>query len=87
MKGVNISKKSMDMYRTSHQFRAERVFVAVGMKDPFFGPRAMRKLAKMRKNRCYYVEIDEAGNFLQEWGVEVARLAIEVFNSRGRLMV
>lgn len=54
MEGVNISK-SMDMYCTSDQFQAEKVFVAVEMKDPVLGPPVMRKLATMWKNGCYYL--------------------------------
>lgn len=85
MKGVEISRKSVDTYRPSDQFQAADVFMAVGMKDPVLGAPAMRKLAKMWKNGCYYVEIEEAGHFVQELGGKVARLAIELFKKRGKV--
>jgi haloalkane dehalogenase len=59
--------------------------VAVGIQDPVLGPPVIRKLARMWKNGCYYAEIDEAGHFVEEWGEEAARLAIEVFEKQGKI--
>lgn len=49
------------------------------------GPQVMGKLAKMWRNGCYYHEVAEGGHFTQEWGAEIARLAIEVFERKGRV--
>lgn len=81
--GVDISKKCLQDYRTSDHFQAEDIFMAVGMQDPVLGAVVMRKLARVWKNGCYYMEIGEAGHFVQEWGDKVARTAIEVFEKQG----
>jgi haloalkane dehalogenase len=82
MEGVDISKRSMHMYRTSDHFRDVDVFMACGMKDPVLGSPVMKNLSKIWNNGCHYTEIDEGGHFLQEWGGKVARLAIQVFEKQ-----
>ena len=83
MEGVEVSKQSMNLYRTSDLFEAEdNIFMACGQKDPVLGPPVMQGLAQMWKNGCYYAEIEEGGHFLQEWGDKVARLAIQVFEKK-----
>jgi hypothetical protein len=52
--------------------------MAVGMKDPVLGPPVMRAMAKIIRNCPPPYEVAEGGHFLQEWGVEVARKALEV---------
>ncbi|OQN95134.1 hypothetical protein B0A48_18843 [Cryoendolithus antarcticus] len=47
-----------------------------------FGPH-MKSLACMFKHGCYYAEIEEASHFVQEWGDQVAKLAIDVFEMDG----
>ena len=79
MEGVEISRKSVDLYMTSSQWKIEAVFMACGQQDPVLGEAGMRKLAKMWKNGCYYLSVDQAGHFTQEWGGEIARTALEVF--------
>ena len=83
MEGVDVSRASLELYGTSDAFRAEDVFMACGMKDPVLGPEVMRGLARVWRNGCYYAEIAEGGHFVQEWGEEVARLAIRVFEAGG----
>lgn len=85
MEGVDISKNSMHMYQTSDQFKDVDVFMACGMKDPVLGPSVMKDLSKMWKNGCHYAEINNGGHFLQEWGDEVAKLAIDVFENHGHV--
>ena len=79
MEGVEVSRASVEFYRGTDQFKAEDVFVACGMRDVVLGPEVMGPLARMWRGGCYYAEIGEAGHFVQEWGVKVARLAIGVF--------
>lgn len=81
MQGVDVSKRAKAMYETSDKFKAEDVFVAVGMKDPVLGPPMMRQLVKMWKNGYMWTEVSEAGHFVQEWGEEVARKVIEAFET------
>jgi haloalkane dehalogenase len=87
MEGVEVSKASLEFYATSDVFKAEDVFMACGMRDPVLGPRVMERLAEVWKNGCYYAEIQEGGHFLQEWGGEVAKLAIQVFEAKGDVNV
>lgn len=87
MEGVDVSKASLAFYTTSDIFKAEDVFMACGMQDPVLGPRVMERLAEVWKNGCYYADIQEGGHFLQEWGDEVAKLAIQVFEAKGEVNV
>lgn len=82
MEGVEISKQSVRMYQTSEGFKAEDIFMACGQRDIVLGPPVMKALSAMWKNGCYYAEIKDAGHFVQEWGDEVARLAIQVFEKK-----
>ena len=87
MEGVDVSLRSLEFYGTSDVFRAEDVFMACGMRDPVLGPKVMEGLARVWKNGCYYAEVQEGGHFLQEWGEEVAKLAIRVFEGKGAVEV
>jgi haloalkane dehalogenase/tRNA(adenine34) deaminase len=53
-------------------------FMAIGMQDPVLGPPVMRALQKIILGCPEPFELDEAGHFVQEWGGEVARKALEV---------
>ena len=81
MPGVDISKQSRHFFETTDTFRQEDVFVACGMQDPILGPH-MKSLARVFKHGCYYAEIEEASHFVQEWGDEVAKLALRVFEGQ-----
>jgi haloalkane dehalogenase len=52
--------------------------MAVGMKDPVLGPPVMRAVARAIRDCPPPHEVAECGHFLQEWGEEVARAALEV---------
>lgn len=84
MEGVDISKRSLHLYQTTDQFKDVDIFMAWGMKDPVFNSPVRKSLSKAWKNGCYYAEIADAGHFVQEWGDEVAKMAIEVFENQGR---
>jgi haloalkane dehalogenase len=70
-----LSRRAREWFRTKW---VGRTFMAVGMKDPVLGPPAMRTMAKMIRNCPPPHEVEEGGHFLQEWGAEVARKALEV---------
>lgn len=80
-----VSGEAAEFYRSSSRFQTGDVFVAVGMKDPVLGPPVMQKLARMWRNGCYYHEVADGGHFTQEWGDEIAKLAIEVFERNGKV--
>jgi haloalkane dehalogenase len=51
----------------------------VAMKDPVLGPPVMQALRKDIRNCPGPYEHSEAGHFVQEWGEEIARRALEAF--------
>lgn len=83
MDGVAVSKDAFDFYRSTSRFKVGDIFMAVGMKDPVLGPPVMEKLSKMWRYGCFYHEVSDGGHFSQEWGEEIARLAIETFEMKG----
>jgi len=54
-------------------------FMAVGMQDPVLGPPLMKRLQGLIRNCPDFMEIEDGGHFVQEWGEPIARAAIERF--------
>ncbi len=54
-------------------------FMAIGMQDFVLGPPVMNALRKMIKNCPEPYEVADARHFVQEWGEEVAKKALEAF--------
>lgn len=54
-------------------------FMAIGMQDPVLGPPAMRALHASIRGCPPPLEVAAGGHFLQEWGVPVARAALNHF--------
>jgi haloalkane dehalogenase len=79
MEGVDISMKSKVSYGKGEIFGQKDVFMACGMKDPVLGPKVMADLATVWGNGVYWMDVKEGGHFVQEWGEEVARKAIETW--------
>ncbi len=73
--GAALSRRARDWFRTQW---TGKTFLAVGMKDPVLGPPAMRYLARQVRGCPQPYEVAEGGHFLQEWGGEVARRALDV---------
>ena len=73
--GAALSRRAREWFRTEW---AGRTFMAVGMKDPVLGPPVMRAMAKIIRNCPPPHEVAEGGHFVQEWGAEVARAALDV---------
>ena len=73
--GAALSRRARDWFRTEW---TGKTFLAVGMKDPVLGPPAMRYLARHVRGCPPPYEVAEGGHFLQEWGGEVARRALDV---------
>ena len=72
--GAALSRRARDWFRTEW---TGKTFLAVGMKDPVLGPPAMRYLARQVRGCPPPHEVAEGGHFLQEWGGEVARRALD----------
>jgi pimeloyl-ACP methyl ester carboxylesterase len=58
-----------------------RTFMAVGMQDPVLGPPVMRALKQEIRGCPEPYELADAGHFVQEWGEEVARKALEAWHA------
>ena len=53
--------------------------MAVGMQDPVLGPPAMRALARTIRGCPPPMEVADGGHFVQEWGADIARAALDHF--------
>lgn len=56
-------------------------FMAIGAADPVITPAAMQKLRANIRGCPEPMLIEEAGHFVQEWGEEVAKAALDAFGS------
>jgi haloalkane dehalogenase len=72
--GAELSREAREFWRNRW---AGRSLMAIGMKDPVLGPPVMRELHANIHNCPPPLEIDDGGHFLQEWGVPIARAAIQ----------
>jgi len=72
--GACISRKARDWLQSSWQGES---FMAIGARDPVLGPPVMHALRKSIRNCPPPLILAEGGHFLQEWGEEVARAALE----------
>jgi pimeloyl-ACP methyl ester carboxylesterase len=62
----------------AEEWRGE-TFMAVGMRDMVLGPPVMEELRSTIRGCPPPLEIPEANHFVQEWGDQVARAALEAF--------
>ena len=77
MEGVNTSKRALEFWQNAWQGQS---FMAVGAADPVLGTDIMRYMQKVIRNCPEPMIIEEAGHFVQEWGDQVARTALEYFD-------
>jgi len=74
--GAAISRRARDWWRSEWDGQS---FMAVGMKDPVLGAPVMRSLAKLIRGCPAPYEHADAGHFVQEWGEDIARRALDAF--------
>jgi haloalkane dehalogenase/tRNA(adenine34) deaminase len=74
--GAALSRRAREWLHSDWQ---GQTFMAIGMKDPVLGAPAMKALAKIIRNCPPPLEIEDAGHFVQEWGDQVAKAAVEHF--------
>ncbi|HEX5612874.1 MAG TPA: haloalkane dehalogenase [Burkholderiales bacterium] len=72
--GAAISRKARAWWQ--NDWRGE-AFMAIGAKDPVLGPPVMQGLRKLIRNCPEPYVHAEGGHFLQEWGEDVARAALD----------
>lgn len=76
MDGVAVSLAAAEFLRNEWQGQS---FMAIGMQDPVLGAPVMHRLARIIRGCPSPHELPEAGHFVQEYGAEVARLALRAF--------
>ena len=74
MEGIDHSMAARQFLST--QWSGES-FMAIGMRDPVLGPPAMAQLHGIIRNCPPPMEVADAGHFVQEWGDQVARAALQ----------
>jgi haloalkane dehalogenase len=74
--GAEISQKARDWFKDKW---SGDVFMAVGKNDPVLGLPMMMILKKFIVNCPEPYILNEAGHFVQEWGVDVAKKALKTF--------
>ena len=75
--GAKISQRAREWLQNDWSGES---FMAVGMQDPVLGPSVMRVLRTYIKGCPKPFRIKEAGHFVQEWGDQIAKKALEAFN-------
>jgi haloalkane dehalogenase len=76
--GAEVSRAAARWWQREWQGRS---FMAIGMQDLVITPPTMHALQRLIRNCPPPLEIAEAGHFVQEWGVDVARAALEQFRA------
>jgi pimeloyl-ACP methyl ester carboxylesterase len=78
-----LSKEGVETSLRARKFWSEdwtgESFMAIGMQDPVLGPPSMHFLRKFIKGCPEPMEVAEAGHFVQEWGVPIAKAALREF--------
>jgi pimeloyl-ACP methyl ester carboxylesterase len=72
--GAAISRRARDWWQSRWEGES---FMAIGAKDPVLGPPVMQALRKIIRNCPEPYLHAEGGHFLQEWGGDVAREALQ----------
>ena len=74
MPGVEVSRMAVRWW--SEQF-AGKSFMAIGMQDPVLGAPVMDRVHQAIKGCPEPLRLEDAGHFVQEWGEQVARAALD----------
>jgi pimeloyl-ACP methyl ester carboxylesterase len=72
--GAAISRRARDWWQNAWKGEA---FMAIGAKDPVLGPPVMQALRKIIRDCPEAYVHHEGGHFLQEWGDDIAREALQ----------
>ncbi len=76
MAGIETSKRAADFWKSQWQGKS---FMAIGVQDPVLGPDVMMKMHKIINGCPEPMMVEDAGHFVQEWGAEVAKRAVQAF--------
>ncbi|MBL8376888.1 MAG: tRNA adenosine(34) deaminase TadA [Burkholderiales bacterium] len=78
VEGAALSRRARAWFTDQWQ---GRTLMAVGMRDPVLGPPVMSKVAKSIRGCPPPMEVPDGGHFVQEWGEDIARRALQVFGN------
>jgi hypothetical protein len=85
-KGLNSGAPDAELSRSAREWLRNKwtrpVFMAVGMKDPMFGPPVMQVVRNDIRHCPEPYEHSETGHFVPEWGEKVAKKALAFFDSQ-----
>ena len=76
--GAELSRRAREWLRSRW---TGLVFMAVGTRDPVLGPPVMQALRRDIRGCPEPYEVAEAGHLVPEWGEEIARRALDAFDS------
>jgi haloalkane dehalogenase len=76
MGGIETAKRARQFWH--YEWQGES-FMAIGAKDPVLGVPVMSELRQVISGCPEPMVLEEAGHFVQEWGYEVARVALRHF--------
>lgn len=74
--GVDVSRRAAQFWASEWK---GQTFMAIGMRDEMLGPAVMYRLRDMIRGCPDPMEVAEAGHFVQEFGAQVAKRALESF--------
>ena len=74
--GAEIGRQAQQFFRDNWSGQS---LLAIGQRDPVLGEPVMRQLATTIRGCAEPLLIEEAGHFVQEWGVRVAQEALRHF--------
>ena len=74
MEGVEVSKRAAKFWREEWQGES---FMAIGRKDPVLGVETMMAMKSLIRNCPDPLMVEDAGHFVQEWGEDIAKAALE----------
>jgi pimeloyl-ACP methyl ester carboxylesterase len=76
MEGIEIGERARKFFANDWQGES---FMAIGLQDPVLGKPVMEELRSVIRGCPEPLELPQAGHFVQEWGEEVARAALQAF--------
>lgn len=76
MAGVELGKRAREFW--SNEWQGDS-FMAIGMRDAVLGEQPMEYLRTLIRNCPEPLKIIEAGHFVQEYGADIAKSALEYF--------
>lgn len=78
MPGVDVSREAQRFWRETWQGQS---LMAIGAADPVLGTDVMMAMHGTIRNCPAPIIVPEAGHFVQEWGRDIARAAVQTFAS------